>query len=201
MYLSVPVTGMDGITFDWCTPLPYTPDQARELGLHKAVICTESTMLASGDRMSRDNIMTGSSALRSLCPLGMARLDVEHAGPNLAKSYESEFGAEITKYPHGFVIDCKGVDSPQGARSEAIIVVENMALRNAILHGRVKGLSVTDAPRRRVCPTVGGGPCVYESSSYVAVTCALKLEPDAPNTWIKPVGPEDRGTIITGRAA
>ena len=73
-------------------------------------------------------------------------------------------------------------------------MINNPTVYNLISAGRVKGCSVVDMPRKKVCDDQNS--CKFEGSAYIMNTIALEGTPNSSGTWAAPVTANDIGTII-----
>jgi len=173
-----------------------TVGHAQSLGLVKACIMREGT-LGSGDVMSKENVMHGAGALRAMAFAGMALVDIDHHMDGLPAPYAEKYGPGIADpYPVGHIIDCQAVTAKDGlAEVQCIMMIHNRTAYDLIESGQVRGCSVVDMPRKKVCNAKGA--CRFEGSTYVMNTLALEGTPNSPGTWVRTITAEDIGTIIT----
>lgn len=178
--------------FDWPYPMPLTLHAAQNLGLVKGSLMQEGK-LRSGDIMTRDNIMHGAGALRAVSSAGVALVDIDHFAEKLPTSYAEKYGAGINDpYPVGHVIDAQAVIVNDLAQVQALMIIHNPLVYNLVTRGLIKGNSVVDLPRKKVCDDT----CKFEGSAYLMNTLVLEGEPNSFGTWTAPINEDDIGTII-----
>ena len=179
--------------------MPLDVGKAHTLGLVKAVIAREGRV-RDGNVMERDNIVAGAGALRAVAAAGIGLVDVDHFKHSLPPAYVQKYGSGINDpYPVGHVLDAQAVTGKDGlAEVQAIMMISNPTMYNLISAGRIKGCSVVDMARKKVCEA---DSCKFEGSAYVMNTIALEGTPNCAGTWAAPVTESDIGTIVQHRGS
>ena len=180
--------------YKWMSQLPLTLQDAKDLGLYKAVLIREG-QVKSGEVYTAENIILGTGAMSLAARRGEALIDIDHIKEGLPQAYVDKYGSEINNpYPVGHVFDAQAIKAADGKmETQALLIVDNAKVRELLENGTIVGNSIEDQYRKLNCD---GAACAYEGSNFTYNTFILEETPNANGTYIAPIAEEDIGTLI-----